>query len=428
VHAGTIVAFVATEETAFGITRLAEAVAAQLPSHMRPTSYVRIDTFPLTHAGKIDRRALLAYAEDRGGKHIALGDAVHFTALEEQVAQLWRDAFGTALDGVTLRRDSDFFTCGGHSLLAVRLLSSIERAFGRKLSVANLIGAPTLAEQARLIGGRDADAPQSAGTPTLVPLRKCTVRDGNTPLFLIHPVGGDVSCYLSLVRSLAVDTEVYGVQAPEAHPHPSFDPKADLAARAAAYLSAIQSVQSHGPYRLGGWSLGGILAFEMARQLIAAGEDVDPVLLIDCYAPRLLAEIEIDQANSNLLAIFSRDLIGDAGAGALVRADGRDILAVEDLYGIPELSVALAGVDEASLASRFAAFRSNVHMARTYEPPPCAVAACLFTASGGHPDLSRGWSNLVSGGLTIHELPGDHYSLLTEPAVSRLATLIDEVL
>jgi amino acid adenylation domain-containing protein len=436
VRSGRLVAFVVAEASPFDAQRIANGISARLPAHMCPASYVRIDAVPLTLAGKVDRRALLSLADATPCTGPRPESAAPFDAIEDQVAGLWRDVFGqtlegVALDGVALHRDSDFFACGGHSLLAVRLLSAIERAFGRKLSVADLIASPTVAEQARLLRGRDQDCARPSDEPRLVCLRKGTETERDAPLFLMHPVGGDVSCYLALARGLTTDTAVYGVQAADTHTENSLPEATDLAACAATYLRVLRSVQANGPYRLGGWSLGGLLAFEMARQLLEAGEQVAPLLMIDCYAPSLLAALDPNDTgcDPDVIAIFARDLIGDAGAGALARRDGRDILAVEDLYGVPELATALRGVDEASLAARFATFRRNVRMARTYQPEACPVAAHLFTASGGgHPDLSRGWRALALGGLTIHELPGDHYTVIAEPEVARLAPLISNVL
>jgi thioesterase domain-containing protein len=98
------------------------------------------------------------------------------------------------------------------------------------------------------------------------------------------------------------------------------------------------------------------------------------------------------------------------------------VRSIEDLYSIPELSASLAGVDQERLRSRFAVFRTNMLMAEAYRPEPCSVAAKIYAAAQGHPDRTRGWSALTAGGLTVEDLPGDHYALLAEPAVERLVT------
>jgi thioesterase domain-containing protein len=313
-------------------------------------------------------------------------------------------------------RESDFFACGGHSLLAVRLLSAIESTFGRRLNMADLLAAPTLAAQARRIAARAAET-LAPGEPAVVVLRSGT----GTPLFLVHPVGGGVSRYVGLARRLATPGPVYGIEAPE---QMSDAPLPRVSERTARYLAAVRAVQPHGPYRLGGWSFGGIMAFDMARRLKAAGEEVAYLGLIDSYAPALLAAIDGGTGDSaaDILDLFARDL---AGATDIATLSGKGRFAtIDELYRAPELASLLEGIDEARLRSRFEAFRANLLMARAYRPEPCAVSARLYLATSGHPNRSRGWGALVRGGFSVCEIPGDHYSILADPALAHLA---DEV-
>ena len=415
--AGALTAFVVVDAARFDPGRIAAAMAARLPPVMCPASYVRLDALPTTPAGKVDRAALKALARLPHSEGEECNADAPRDALEETLIGLWRDVLGASAQHLQIGRESDFFACGGHSLLAVRLLSAIERSFGQRLTMADLIAAPTVAGQARRLRAQDAERP-APGVPAVITLRPGT----GTPLFLMHPVGGSVSCYLPLARRLdTAAAPVLGIEAPE----PDFDAFAapELPARAAACLAAVRAVQPKGPYRLGGWSFGGILAYEMARQLLAAGEEVTPLALIDSYAPALLAEIEEEEgeAAGDVLDLFARDLAGTGGPPLLRRSDGSDVLTVEDLYHVPELAAALDGVDELRLHGRFATFRANMLMARAYRPEPCAVAAHLYIARKGHPDRTRGWSALAQGSLTVEELPGDHYTILADPAVGRLA-------
>lgn len=414
--AGRLAAFVVADDNSFDAERVVGELAQRLPSYMCPASYMRLDALPVTAAGKVDRAALLALAmaaRPEGGN----ADILPLSETEEWVADLWRDVFGAEADYLVLSRDSDFFACGGHSLLAVRLLSAFDRNFGLKLTMGALIGAPTLAAQARLLVDQTSNGP-AFGEPALILLRE----GEGTPLFLMHPVGGDVSCYLPLVRRFEANGPIYAIQAAEGTLSDALIGASDLPERAAAALKAVRAVQPMGPYRLGGWSFGGLLAYELARQLLAAGEQVSHLALIDCYAPHLLADIEETGGDgADVLGAFARDLIGDTGAQSLCCRDGGDLRAVADLYRVPELSANLHGVDEAVLRSRFATFRANMLMAHAYRPEACQATARLYIAAYGHPDRSRGWEALARGGLEIEDLPGDHYTVLADPTVAHLA-------
>jgi thioesterase domain-containing protein len=410
-HAGALVAFVVEDEATFKAEKIAAAVAHRLPGYMCPTSYVRLDVLPLTSAGKVDRAALKAHAlqsreTSAGTRPLAISEP------EQRMIGLWREVFGESLGSLALGPDSDFFALGGHSLLAVRLLSAIERAWGQSLTMTDLISAPTVADQVQLLSARNV-----SGSNSLVELRP----GSGAPLFLMHPVGGSVSCYLALARKLDIDRPIYGIEAPEDAAESA--EAQDLAQRAAACVAALRQVQTKGPYLLGGWSLGGILAFEMARQLLAAGEEVAPLILIDSYAPALLSELGGSSGKSGpeVLAVFARDLIGEVGTEPLRRDDGEVVRSIADLYRVPELTAGLDGVDETRLGRRFAIFRANLLMTETYRPEPCPIAAKLYIATDGHADRTRGWSALAQGGLIIEDLPGNHYALLAEPFVEHLA-------
>ncbi len=415
---GTLMAFVVQDEARFDAAGLAAEMAARLPSAMCPQAYVRVDALPTTPAGKIDRAALEIQGRSAGVISAAPGSVVPpVGAAEERLVDLWREVLGVSAERLQIGRDSDFFACGGHSLLAVRLLSALERSFGRRLGMADLLAAPTVAAQARRLAAGDAKVPRP-GEPTVVLLRP----GSGVPLFLMHPVGGGVSCYLPVARRLETTAPIYGIEAPE-QTGESASP--DLSERAVRYLSAVRAVQPHGPYRLAGWSFGGMLAYEVARLFLMAGEEVTYLGLIDSYAPAILAAIDGDASDStaDILKLFARDLAG--AANIPLRADGAELESVEDLYRVPDLTGMLEGLDEARLRSRFDAFRAHVLMARGYRPEPCAAVASVYLAKAGHPNRSRGWGALARGGLSVHEIPGDHYTIMAAPALDRLVVAMD---
>jgi thioesterase domain-containing protein len=256
----------------------------------------------------------------------------------------------------------------------------------------------------------------------VVPLRN----GGGRPLFLVHPVGGNVLCYADLARRL--DTPVYGLQAAGlagGRPHETVEEMA------ACYLEALRRVAPAGPYRLGGWSFGGLVAFEMASRLRAAGEEVELLVLLDTPSPNGLptsATSEPDDAA--LLAGLARDLGGLAGRDLGIMPT--DLLgldpdsALEHVLTRAREAGALPSTLGDGAARLWRVYRANARAARAYRPQePFAGRMLLFasTANGLRSKLgpALGWGGWALGKVEARPVPGDHYTLLREPGVEVLA-------
>lgn len=186
-----------------------------------------------------------------------------------QLTRIWQDLLGIGMVGP----DENYFDLGGDSPLAVQLFSRIEKAFKVKLPLATLFEAPTIAELARVIRCK---APASDGWSPLVAIQPSGSR---APFFCVHGAGGNVLIYRDLSRHLGSDQPFYGLQAQGldgARP-----PLRKIEEMAALYVDEIRKVQPHGPYSLGGYCMGGTIAFEMAQQLQAQGEEVALLALFD---------------------------------------------------------------------------------------------------------------------------------------------------
>ncbi len=246
------------------------------------------------------------------------------------------------------------------------------------------------------------ERPKRPAFSPLVPLK--TGVPGR-PLFCVHPVGGNVLCYADLARRL--DRPVYGLQSLGLG---GGEPQESVEAMAAAYAAEVARVQPEGPLALAGWSIGGAIAWEMARQLTQDGREVSLLALIDSLAPGVLAddeEIPEDLDDEELSAAVAADLGGIAGPKIdLESGQARRLLAV---------------------------YRANVAAVRCYRPAPLSTVGQVALLRAGErpggrvppPDL--GWSALAPD-LQIRELPGDHYSLLRAPEVDRLAAALEELL
>ncbi len=246
-------------------------LATLLPAYAVPSIVTLLAALPRTPNGKVDHRALPASEPaSTPAERTSPRDTV-----ELRLCRLWEEALELEAVGI----HDDFFAIGGHSLVAVRLFAAIEKEFGRRLSLAVLLAAPTVAQLADVL--RDATRPGSSGA--IVPIE---TRGARRPFFCVHGIGGNVLNYVDLARQLGAEQPFYGLQAIGLDGHTP--PLQTIDAMARRYLEDIRTVQPHGPYRLGGGCMGGIIAHTMARQLQQAGEQVELLVLLDVPAPRPL--------------------------------------------------------------------------------------------------------------------------------------------
>ncbi|WP_186400374.1 non-ribosomal peptide synthetase [Stappia sp. P2PMeth1] len=415
-------AFVVADAAGFHETGLKARLAGRLPAHMLPATIHRIDALPVGPGGKVDRQALRRIAgapkplEEAG----EAADEAPQDEIEARVLEVWSQALGQG--GGRPRLHDGFAESGGDSLAAVRLLAGIERAFGLALSVADLAAAPTIAAQARLLRERlPSGPPAGAGDPTapslLVPLRRAPDAVTAPTLFLLHPVAGTISCYGDLAAALGPDWSVHALRASGLLPGESVAPP-DLPALAARYAGLLRTVQPKGPYRLAGWSMGGVLAFEIARHLTAAGERVDVLALLDSYTPGEVRRIEPDEgsaaagrAETAEAMAFARDLLGGE---AVDLAAGADI--AEQLLAAPAFARSHPGMTADDLRRLFAVFVANRAALAAYEPAPLDVPLTLVRTRQGLDRLGApDWQGLAAGKIALIEADGDHFTCLHPP-------------
>jgi amino acid adenylation domain-containing protein len=398
---------------------LRAALKSQLPEYMIPAAFVSLDQLPKTDSNKIDRRRLPA--PDPSRSELASGYVAPRDGLELELARIWEELLNVRPIGVR----ENFFELGGHSLLAVRLMARIERLQGRGIALPMLFKAPTIESQAMRLRQEAQPSRQEA-------LVRLQAGNGARPLFFVHPVGGNVFCYLDLARHLGPDQPIYALQTRLGKHFRPLHRRVEQ--MAAAYLKAIRKVQPHGPYQLSGWSMGGVIAFEMARQLAAAGQQVALLALIDAFAPTLQEDTgKVD--NRTLLYEFTRDLgiplsqptfssdqfarlNGDEQLASLLETAKREHLVPPD-------------IDLAQARRLFDVFRNNARAMRRYVPPVNANQVILLRAAEGtfaRADHSAGWKAFAAQEVVVDYVPGDHYSLLREPHVSVLAEKIKSYL
>jgi thioesterase domain-containing protein/acetyltransferase-like isoleucine patch superfamily enzyme len=259
-----LVAYVVPGPAGIDTAQVRQHAANTLPEHMVPAMVIVLDALPLTVSGKIDRRALPSpeVVTEPAGPEQSLDSRT------EVLRRLFAQALG--LDGIGA--DESFFERGGHSLLAVRLISRIRALLGAEISIKTLFDAPTAAGLAARLDDTPTD--QFAN---VIELRRS--KGPGRPVFCIHPIGGLAWCYSAVLPYLDRGQSVYGIQATESHG--KFRAVASMAELVDRYADLIRSTHADGPYVILGWSLGGVLAYEVATRIEQSGGRVDLVAMFD---------------------------------------------------------------------------------------------------------------------------------------------------
>ena len=395
---------------------LREWVRERLPEHMVPAAVVVLDALPLTPTGKVDRRRLPAPEVERTREYLAPRDA-----LEQRLLRVWEEVLGTGRVGVT----DNFFDAGGHSLAVLRLLAAVERLTGRRVPVATLLAGPTVEQLARAL--RTGEAATAQGP--LVPIQPA---GAEPPLFFVHSAGGEVVSYAPLARHLGSGRPFYGLQSRGVQGGDL--PPTRVEEMAADYLAELRTVQREGPYRLGGWSMGGLVAFEMARRLEAAGEEVELLALVDSVAPRAAPPAAAAE-DPRMLASFLAHLGLGGARGASPAAEALALAPAQPLGRVWEDARAAGLVPGelgfADFERLWTVFRRNAAAAASYRPGPCASDLLLVVAgdrAGSAAAEAARWGALTTGTVRSAVVPGNHFTLVREPHVRTLAALLAEAL
>ncbi|HWM84400.1 MAG TPA: AMP-binding protein, partial [Kofleriaceae bacterium] len=385
------------------------ALRAKIPGYAVPQRVLLLDALPLSSNGKVDRRAL----PEPGAAHAERSLVAPRNDTERALVDFWRELLGQESIGVV----DNFFDLGGQSLLAVRLMGLIQQRWGATLPLATLFEHPTVEALARLVGA-DA-APGASDRTALVALRSS---GSEAPLFFAHPVGGDVLCYADLAAAFEPGQPFYGLQAVD-----SAEP-AGIAEMAAHHVSAIRERQPSGPYRLGGWSMGGVLAYEMAQQLRRAGERVELLALVDVSMSPTGARRDIDDAW--LLAAFAHDLAGVSRRALTVDdAHLRTLAPSERMAHVLEQARACGvlppEIDAATLAVYFERFRRNYRAMLAYQAQQYGGRLLFLRArdGGASPEIARGWGALAAAADVI-DVDGDHYAICRRDGARVIAGLL----
>ncbi len=390
---------------------------AKLPEYMVPAAYVRLDRMPLTHNGKLDRTALpapdsSAYGQD--SYEAPVGPA------EEKLAQIWASILG--FGGIS--RNASFFDIGGHSLLAVRMLTLIEAELGHSLNLTSLFRAPSIAALAQLL---QQEISPGVSSPYVVAVQP---EGTKPPLFAINTP----SIYYGIAKRLGKNQPLIGLQLFNPAQRPEFK-HFRLEDVAGEYVKLIRETQPQGPYAIMGWCVGGVLAFETAQQLIQMGQEVSFTGIIDARAPdyirrRGAAWVKAADYATRYNQNYAEMRAGRQNVLEFLRQIGMTKPLTRLYHALhtspqpvsydPELQTieqhnnemiaylwGLQGIYEPKL------FPGRLH-----------VFISQFEATGWLVDSSLGWGRLASEGAEAVTVTGNHKTIFKDPGASQIAAAI----
>lgn len=389
-------------------------IKARLPEYLSPAIFVALDALPLTPNGKVDRHSLPL--PDESQRDVEQAYVAPRDQLEEQLVILWANVLQRKSIGVS----DNFFELGGNSLLAARLFAQIENRLGKHLPLAALFKFPTIEQLANSLRDSDTFKPWSS----LVAIQP---EGSRPPLFCVHAAGANVLIYRPLSRHLGNNQPLFALQARGLDGRTK--PLTTVEEMAALYISEIRAFQPRGPYFLLGASFGGLVIYEMAQQLLAQGQKVALLAMLNTDCPVYSFAKRMQCHVGHLMEYGPKRYVSAAGEGVkrrlIRRIANENNAAAKTGVTDPEIHKLLAsdsGVDESLVRTVGAILSAEERYAPARQQYPGKIT--LFwarDATPGFEDNRLGWRRMAAGGLDLHVVPGTHTTMREEPYVAELA-------
>jgi amino acid adenylation domain-containing protein len=416
--AGNMLAAYVVTTQEFNKAAIIAYLRENLPEYMVPRLMMKIDHVPLNANGKLDRRALPKIESLIEFEKKIFTEPQ--TKEQKLIAEIWAECLGLKELSIT----DDFFELGGHSLIAVKVMTTIEKRTGKRLPLAALFENPTIEGLAKLLAADE----EAIKWDSLVPIKKT----GNkTPVYLIHGGGLNVLVFNPLGKYMNKEQPVYGMQALGLDGKTEF--RYSMEELADRYNAEILNNDPIGPYSLVGYSFGGLLAYEMAKKLTAAGKEVKMLGILDSYAggkDKSLTQLykiykKVTRQFRKVL-FFGKLFISIPGETHhyqiyVLKRKIANLFNAKPTTGQEEV---LGYLDEIELAYDTASLN--------YFMEPLAIKVDLFRVKKrlyflDDPDY-LGWKKYAKNGVDVHEVPGDHKTFLFPPYDKEFAEILQRVL
>ena len=396
-----------------------ESLKKSVPDYMVPDNFITVPAMPLTPNGKVDRKALVKHgAVITEETHIYVGPR---TDIEKLLTNIWIEYLGVKKISV----HDNFFELGGHSLIAVKVMGRIEKETGKRLPLATLFESPTVEKLAQLF-----EPGKSITWDSLVPIKP---KGKKMPLYMVHGAGLNVLLFNALAMNMSPEQPVYGLQAKglDGIDEP-LDKIEDIAAH---YISAIIEQNPSGPYALAGYSFGGIIAFEMARQLEALGKEVKMLAMFDTYAYRSPhydpAVKKLYKRGKFFIKRFLYTFTFSNGFRYTLVNTGtnvkrRFVRYYWNLrYGKNQSQAGIFGYSNKVDVM-------NEYAEKYYQLKPYDIAVDVFRAENRTfymDDFENlGWKPYALKGVRIHKIPGEHNTIFKTPNDKTFASILQKCL
>jgi aspartate racemase len=420
----------------------------RLPAYMIPATFVPLDALPKLSNGKVNRHALVQ--EPRPGPAEDRTVVAPRTPIEKALVAIWTDLLN--LEQVSI--SDNFFEVGGHSLLAVQLLNRMNKQFGSSgLSLSKLFQVPTIEQAAALLQKEVRELPARASQVTSSPCVSIQHAGEKTPFFCVHDGTGGVYWSLNLAKHLRHDRPLYGIQAPGlvgslSRANPDQDLFYSIEEMAAFYIDELLTIQPDGPYFIGGYSFGGLVAFELARQLQTQGSSVALLAILDSYprAQNISTPVEVVGTGLAPVPVPTAPVRDYAGAIVRIAEDVSrswkkkvsvsyealcplqpDEQLVYFLDRLRDAQIAPDDMDIFQLRRYIQVYEAHESCLQRYRPKPYPGRITLFCSEDGEADPSS-WSPFSSEPVEVHPVSGDHLSMVDEPYVQSLALQLQRCL
>lgn len=388
----------------------------KLPEYLIPSSYQQLAALPLNESGKVDRKSL-ASQEQRPLSTAPAAPAKSLSNVECELTVL----LSNLLSRPAIDLDADFFKLGGNSLIAARFFAQIDKKLGKRLPLATILQANTVRRLAAVI----ADDNWLPRWSSCVPLKASGCY---APFFIVHALGGNVIGYKDLAFSLSPEQPVYALQAR------GLDGKSSVAnsveEMAAHYVRAMQTVQPVGPYYLGGWSAGGRVAFEMARQLSALGQSVATVVIFDATIESPRKSLPPLKRVTHLMR-WNLYNLGQIGLRTFTRKKVWN-LRKHARIAYYEVLQRLGRQERKARKKTLSVQDAFMRAIRNYRPDVYSGAVCVFRTADARyfspGDHRLGWQNVVTGELSFCDVPGNHDTIFQMPNLPVVAKELEQVL
>lgn len=399
-----LVAYAVPKNQFINEQELIAELRSQLQSYMIPKYIVSLEDLPVTQNGKIDRKSL---PDPRTTEQKEQNTETVSENLTIALQTVWKEL----LQINHISDSDDFFELGGNSLLAIRLAALLESNLKLKIDLSELLQNSRFSAQLQMIAGKSSG---QNTTKSIVAIRNAGA-DGQ-PLFLVHPIGGSVFCYNQLARLMDPDTPVYGF-------HATGNESQDVMKMAAAYIRDMKSVQPEGPYCIGGWSFGGIISFEMTRQLEQMGEKVEDLFLIDSYFHSSGYQLE-NVPETEVFEKFLKDLSFQKG-GRLIQGSTMQQMLDEAV----EMKLFPAEITMETVRKLLEIFKNNCVAYSNYKAlSPVSSNTHILVASDrsfiGSERDAKTWESWLTGTYTYYELAGDHFTIFEGDSLKKLVEIV----